>query len=78
MKRIEALRNTALDHKHCLDEFFYKFYKCYSESDEISEFKRYSDAFYYAFSNLRAHISDGELLSRSTECLGKLLALLGT
>ena len=62
MERIEALRNTALDHKHCLDEFFYKFYKCYSESDEISEFKRYADAFYYAFSNLRAHISDGELI----------------
>ena len=62
MTRIEGLRQAALEHTHSLKEFLYKFYKRYSESKECSEYKKYADAFYYAFTNLRAHISDGELI----------------
>ena len=62
MKRIERLRQTALDHRHCNDEFYYRFYKQYSNSAETSEKRKYADAFYRAFSTLTPKISDGELI----------------
>ena len=64
MKRIEKLRQVALDHKHYVDEdeFFYLFYKRYANNQANSEHERYADAFYYAFSNLTPCISDGELI----------------
>ena len=62
MDRIELLRDKALNHIPCGDEFLYLFYKRYSESEYISDFKKYSDAFYYVFSNLTPCISEGELI----------------
>lgn len=62
MKRIEKLRCAALSHEHCKDEFYYLFYKRYSSIEGVSEYERYADAFYYAFSNLSPSISDGELI----------------
>ena len=53
MKRIEKLRQVALDHKHYVDEdeFFYLFYKRYTENESESEHARYADAFNYALTN---------------------------
>ena len=62
MNRIEKLRQRALDHKHVSDEFFYRFYKRYSKTEISSEFRKYADAFSYAFSELTPNISDGELI----------------
>lgn len=62
MQRIDFLRQMALDNNHSLDEFFYKFYKHYSTNKEKSEYKRYADAYYHAFSNLTPSILDGELI----------------
>ena len=64
MKRIEKLRQVALDHKHYVDEdeFFYLFYKRYTENESESEHARYADAFNYALTNLTPYISDGELI----------------
>ena len=63
MERIEKLRQIALEKNTiCKDEFYYKFYKVYAESDKTSKYERYADAFYYAFSNLTPHITDGELI----------------
>lgn len=62
MERIEKLRKIALDNVYCLDEFFYHFYKMYNEIDNSSEFIKYGEAFYYAFSNLTPVILDGELI----------------
>ena len=62
MERIELLRNKALDHCHCGDEFLYLFHKRYTESECDSEFLKYADAFNFAFSNLTPDISSGELI----------------
>ena len=62
MQRIEKLRKMALENVICYDEFFYKFFKCYSNSQKISKEGRYADAFYFAFSNLTPSISDDELI----------------
>ncbi len=62
MERIEALREAALCESHCKDEFYYRFYKRYSESGEASEYGRYADAFYSAFSGLTPNVTDGELI----------------
>lgn len=62
MSRIEKLRMNALCHSHINDEFFYKFYKRYIENKNGSDYLRYADAFYYAFSQLTPNISDGELV----------------
>ena len=62
MDRIEKLRQTALPRTVCNDEFFYLFYKRYSENRYESEFPKYADAYYYAFSELTPNITDGELI----------------
>ncbi len=62
MSKIEKLRQTALSHLHVYDEFFYRFYKQYSENGNKSDFLKYADAFYYAFSQLTPYISEGELV----------------
>jgi len=62
MYRIEKLRQIALNHSHTNDEFFYKFYKKYSEAPNAPDYQRYADAFYYAFSELTPNISEGELI----------------
>ena len=67
MSRIEKLRRIALDHSHMNDEFFYKFYKRYCAMQVESEYLRYADAYYYAFSELTPCISDGELIVGETK-----------
>lgn len=62
MERIEPLRKAALEHRHSGDELYYLFYKRYSNGEGSSEYLRYADAFYYAFSNIPPNISDGELI----------------
>lgn len=62
MDRIENLRSVALTHSHSNDEFYLLFYERYSNSTEKNEYARYSDAFYYALSNLVPHVTDGELV----------------
>ena len=62
MRRIEKLRMNALCHSHISDEFFYRFYKRYSENKNGSHYLRYANAFSYAFSELTPNISDGELI----------------
>ncbi len=62
MNRIEKLRQIALSHSNVYDEFFYRFYKRYSENRNKSDYLKYADAFFYAFSQLTPNISDGELI----------------
>ena len=62
MKRIEKLRQEALCHPFNNNEFFYKFYKRYDLDERISDYLRYGEAFYYAFSELTPNISNGELI----------------
>ena len=62
MNRIEKLRQIALDFKFEPEEFHYWFFKKYNESNEQSEYSRYAEAFYYAFSLLSPNITDGELI----------------
>ncbi len=62
MQRIEHLRQLALHRTFCFDTFFYLFYRNYANSDRVSEYERYADAFSAAFSELPASISEGELI----------------
>ena len=62
MKRINNLRRGALERSYSNDEFFYKFYKRYNETESLSEYKRYADAFNFALSELTPNISNGELI----------------
>ena len=62
MNRIEKLKQIALDFKFLPEEFYYWFYKKYDELKEKSEYPRYSEAFYYAFSLLSPNITEGELI----------------
>ena len=62
MSRIEKLRQIALRHSHDNDEFFYRFFKRYSENRNESDYLNYADAFYYAFSQLTPNILNGELV----------------
>lgn len=62
MHRIKKLRTMALENTICFDEFFYKFYKCYTNSQKTSKEDRYAEAFYFAFSNLTPSISEDELI----------------
>lgn len=70
MERIEALRQSALEHSHNVDEFFYRFYQRYSVNTSHSEYVKYSDAFHFAFSSLTPNIASGELIVGKIEnCL---------
>ena len=70
MERIERLRKVALNRYVSIDEFYYRFYKCYNESQDPCEFSRYANAFHYAFSELTPNITDGELIVGEVErCL---------
>ena len=62
MKRINQLRNRVFENLHFSDEFYYLFYKNYDRHTDLSEEKRYAEAFYFAFSMLSPSISDGELI----------------
>lgn len=62
MDRIESLREAALNRTFSASEFFYLFYKHYEGSPDSSEYARYTDAFYRAFSALTPNISEGELI----------------
>jgi len=46
MHRIKKLRMMALENTICFDEFFYKFYKCYTASQKTSKEDRYAEAFF--------------------------------
>ena len=61
----------ALDNKICYDEFFYKFFKYYSDNPKTSKEDRYAEAFCFAFSNLTPSISEDELIVG--KCNKKLL-----
>ena len=60
--RIDSLHNRVFYELCFSNEFYYLFYKRYSENLTESEYERYSDAFYYAFSNLTPDILEGELI----------------
>lgn len=62
MDRINRLRTKALRNTVCYDEFFYKFYKYYADSQKPFKAERYADAFYFALSNLTPCISEDELI----------------
>lgn len=62
MKRIESLRDAALNNKVCYDEFYYKFYRSYEKDKNLIKEERYGNAFYKALSELTPDISDGELI----------------
>ena len=62
MKRIEFLRDKALEFEYTNHPFMYHFYKSYSENSGLSEFERYGKAFYNALTNLTPSIDDGELI----------------
>lgn len=62
MNRIKKLRAIALENKICYDEFFYQFFKYYSNSQKTLKEERYADAFDFALSNLSPSISDDELI----------------
>lgn len=62
MKRIENLRNEALNFPVSQEEFFYIFFKSYFHKSKELNLKSYTEAFYEAFSKLTPCISDGELI----------------
>ncbi len=62
MDRIEKLRSVALNGNSFSDEFYYLFYKAYSQNESLSEPERYAEAYYTAFSTLTPVISEGELI----------------
>lgn len=68
MHRIRRLRAEVLKNNVCYDEFFYKFYKHYSNMPEASSDDRYADAFYCALSNMTPCISDDELIAGKPVC----------
>ena len=66
MDRIESLRRAALSRRHSNDEFYYRFYKSYTEKEDLPESERYSSAFLDAFATLSTAITDGELIVGET------------
>ncbi len=62
MERIGRLREEALQFLLCKDEFYYRFYKAYTDAAEKTEAERYGDAFFTAFDRLTPVIGDGELI----------------
>ena len=62
MNRVSELRLLALEPHKREDEFFYKFFKKFSQNENESKYKRYGEASYYAFANMTPVISDGELI----------------
>lgn len=62
MKRIELLRERALSHSVTMEEFQYRFHKYYSQNPSHSEYSRYADAMYHAYTSLTPSIYDGELI----------------
>lgn len=62
MERIETLRNRVFDSPISNAEFHYLFYKKYETLADLPEEERYGESFYFAFSNLRPSISEGELI----------------
>ncbi len=68
MHRIKNLRSQALNNTVRYDEFFYKYYKFYTNSKNTSKEEKYSEAFYFAFSNLTPFISEDELIVGKCGC----------
>ncbi len=62
MDRISRLRKHPLNNEVCIDDFYYKFYKYYTNNDATTDDQRYTEAFYYAFSNMTPSISEDELI----------------
>ena len=62
MERIEQLRQADLNYSINCNEFFYRFFKCYHKDQDPSDYARYANAFYQAFSQLTPVISDSELI----------------
>lgn len=61
MERIKKLRNMVFENR-LSDEFYLLFYKEYDRLYNLSEEERYSEAFYFALSNLTPSITEGELI----------------
>lgn len=68
MDRIESLRKTALERTVSYKEFFFRFYKRYTESGISDRYERYADAYSFAFSTLTPFITDGELIVGEIGC----------
>ena len=68
MDKIEFLRRRALDNVPCADRFYLDFYKKYSSDSRKSEWQKYADAYYYAFSNYIPTIYCGELIVGAAVC----------
>ncbi|MBR2473499.1 MAG: hypothetical protein IKB51_00515 [Clostridia bacterium] len=62
MNRIENLRKIALDRVNIKDELLYKFCKSYGKSEDAMDYRKYAEAFDFAFSTLTPNIYDGELI----------------
>lgn len=64
MERIEKLRDRAFsDSRFSADtEFYTLFYKNYVDNSDLTEERRYAEAFYYALSRLTPAIAEGELI----------------
>lgn len=62
MKRIEKLRERALNHSVTMEEFQYRFHKSYSQNSHKNQYQRYADAFEEAFTNLTPCIWEDELI----------------
>ena len=62
MNRIGKLRIYPLENQISFEEFYYRFYKSYSNNQTAMQEERYAEAFYYAFANLTPSISEDELI----------------
>ncbi len=62
MQRVERLRLKALEPVICRDEFYLLFHKYYQEHPAETDFARYAEAFYHAFSHLTPSVSEDELI----------------
>jgi len=62
MERIETLRTRALEDGRFSLELDYYYFKKYKELSHLSLPERYSEAFFYALSNMTPSIRDGELI----------------
>jgi len=62
MNRIENLRQIALSRRASNEEFFYKFHKHYGKDGCKMDYRKYAEAYDFAFSELTPNITSGELI----------------
>ncbi len=70
MKRIEKLREKALNPVFGYDYWYLLFFRKFSSNEELGEFEyRYADAFTYAYDNMPISVDEGELIVGKTDYL---------